>query len=85
MTGKRDGRRPPLAEGAEFLGHGMAWALSTLLFLFLGRYVDGWLGTRPIFTIIGAFIGAGAGFYSIYHSVVVKPRERDSRDEDEEE
>lgn len=84
MTDKRDRKRPPLAEGAEFLGHGLAWALSTLLFLLLGRFVDGWLGTTPIFTIIGAFIGAGAGFYSMYYNIVVKPRERDSRDEDEE-
>lgn len=85
MTWKGDRKRPPLAQGAEFLGHGLAWALSTLLFLLLGRLVDGWLGTSPIFTIIGAFVGAGAGFYSMYHNIVVRPRERGSRDEDEEE
>jgi hypothetical protein len=41
----------------------MTWALSTLLFLWLGVKVDGWLGTRPAATLVGAFVGAGAGLY----------------------
>jgi hypothetical protein len=31
----------------------------------------------PLFMILGAFVGAGAGFYSLYRHVVVEPRERD--------
>jgi hypothetical protein len=41
----------------------MTWALSTLLFVWVGLKVDGWLGTRPIATLVGAFVGAGAGLY----------------------
>jgi F0F1-type ATP synthase assembly protein I len=67
-----------LADAAPFLGHGLTWALSTALFLFLGWKLDGWLGTLPLFTILGAFVGAGAGFYSLYHHLVVKSREQDS-------
>ncbi len=61
----------------QFLGYGLQWALATVLFLFLGWLADGWLGTKPLLTIIGAFVGAGAGFYSLYYHVVVEPRRRD--------
>jgi hypothetical protein len=36
-------------------------ALSTLLFLYLGTRADGWLGTEPWLTLIGAFVGAARG------------------------
>lgn len=65
------------AEVGRYLGHGLTWALSTLLFLYVGWRVDGWLGTRPLFTILGAFLGAGAGFYNLYHHLVVRPREQE--------
>lgn len=83
MAGEKDPKRPPVTDGAEFLGHGLTWAASTALFLFLGWLVDGWLGTVPLFTIIGAFVGAGAGFYSLYHHLVVRTRERDSEERDD--
>lgn len=70
-------KRPPLADAAPFLGHGLTWALSTALFLFLGWKLDGWLGTLPLFTILGAFVGAGAGFYSLYRHVVASSRKGD--------
>lgn len=80
MDQENEGRRPRLAaEAGRYLGHGLTWALSTVLFLFLGRVVDRWLGTTPLFTILGAFVGAGAGFYNLYYHIVVEPRERERR------
>lgn len=73
-----------VADAGQYLGYGMTWALSTGLFLFLGWLLDRWLGTLPLFLILGAFIGAGAGFYSLYHHLVVEPRERAKREESEE-
>jgi len=61
----------------QFTGYGLTLALSTLLFLLGGWWLDGKVGTTPLFTILGAFVGAGGGFYSLYHHVVVEPRERD--------
>lgn len=80
--GREEGpdRAPFPAEMGRFLGQGLAWALSTLLFLFLGWAVDEWLGTLPVFTIVGVLVGAGAGFYHLYYRVIVQPRERDERD-----
>jgi F0F1-type ATP synthase assembly protein I len=48
----------------------MTWALSTALFLYLGTVADAKLGTAPWFTIIGAFVGAGAGFYYLYSQLM---------------
>lgn len=61
----------------QYTGYGLTWALSTLLFLLVGWWVDSKLGTMPIFLILGAFVGAGAGFYSLYFHLVVEPRQGD--------
>lgn len=62
---------------SEYLGHGLTLAASTLLFLWLGTRADAWLHTEPWLSLGGAFVGAGAGFYHMYHHLVVVPRERD--------
>lgn len=85
MAGKGDERPPgsPLQVSAgKYLGHGMTWALSTLLFLLGGRQLDLWWDTEPIFTLVGAFVGAAAGFWSMYYHLVVEPRRRDTEPED---
>ena len=64
------------ASASQYLGHGLTWAASTLLFLWVGSRADGWLGTEPWLTLLGAFVGAGAGFYHMYHHLVVAPREQ---------
>lgn len=56
-----------------YLGHGLTWAASTLLFLWLGTRADDWLGTEPWLALLGAFVGAGAGFYHMIHHLVVVP------------
>jgi hypothetical protein len=55
---------------SKYLGYGMTWAFSTLLFLYLGTKADEWLGTKPALTVIGAFVGAAAGFYYLYRGLV---------------
>jgi len=67
---KRDEKPPPQVEISRYLGYGLTWALSTLLFLWLGTRADAWLGTRPVFTLAGAFVGAAAGFYYMYRHLV---------------
>lgn len=59
---------------SEFAGVGIQFALAILLFLFIGRWIDGKLGTSPIFLILGTFLGAGAAFYSIYRKVMAATR-----------
>ena len=65
------------ASAGQYTGHGLTFALSTLLFLMGGWWLDGKVGTEPLFMILGAFVGAGAGFYRLYYHLVIEPRERD--------
>ncbi len=78
-TGPTERGRLP-ADLGRYAGHGLTWALSTALFLYLGLKVDEWLGTLPLFTVLGAVIGAGAGFYSLYYHLVIEPRDRAEED-----
>lgn len=64
---------------SRYLGAGLTWALSTILFLFLGQAADRRLGSDPVLTLVGAFVGAAAGFYYMYHHLVIEPRRRESK------
>ena len=79
-----NGKKPPAqVEVSRYLGYGLTWALSTLLFLYLGTLADEWLGTKPALTLVGAFVGAAAGFYYMYRHLVAAPKQKqDGRGED---
>lgn len=66
----RESRPSQNVDVARALGSGLTWALSTALFLYLGMLADGWLGSKPVFTLSGAFIGAAAGFYYVYDQLM---------------
>ena len=66
----REGKPPQTVEYGRYLGLGLTWALSTALFLYLGSLADRWLATRPVLTIVGAFVGAAAGFYYLYSQLM---------------
>jgi len=58
-----------LAYLALFSEIGLSLLVTTLIGVLAGYWVDGQLGTLPIFLIIGFFIGAGAGTLMIYRLV----------------
>ena len=70
--------RDLLRASGQYMGLGLTWALSVLLFLGIGAWIDSKLGTSPFLLILGAFIGAAAGFYSLYYHIVIEPRQRDN-------
>lgn len=78
MAGDRKGPDPRDVTRAsgQFMGLGLTWALSVLLFLGVGAWLDSKLGTGPLLLILGAFVGAGAGFYSLYYHIVIEPRRK---------
>lgn len=65
----------------QFMGYGLTWALAVLLFLGVGAWLDSKIGTAPILMIVGAFVGAAAGFYSLYFHIVIEPRQRSDEPE----
>ncbi|MGD2121479.1 MAG: AtpZ/AtpI family protein [Gemmatimonadota bacterium] len=75
---QRESQRTQLLRAAgQFTGYGLSWALSVLLFLLGGWWLDGKLSTEPLFMILGAFVGGAAGFYSLYRHIVLDSQERD--------
>ncbi len=54
---------PQIGErGAGVLNAGLAWAVTVGLLAFLGHLLDGWIGTRPLFLVVGGLLGAVGGF-----------------------
>jgi ATP synthase protein I len=80
-----DSEPSPLVHLAQHSGHGLTIAVSTGLFLLAGWWLDGRVGTRPLFTIVGALIGAAAGFYSMLQHLLFFPRERERKEREAEE
>ena len=61
----------------QHLGYGLTLALSVLLFLGGGAWLDSKFGTSPLLLLVGAFVGAGAGFYSLYYHIVIEPKKQE--------
>jgi F0F1-type ATP synthase assembly protein I len=56
-------------EGYEYFGMALNFTVAILLFGAGGWLLDGWVHTRPLFAIVGAFVGGVAGFMSLYYRV----------------
>lgn len=71
------------AGGADMMGAGIQLAVSIVVFLYAGRWLDTQLGTSPFMLLLGVFVGFGASFYSIYRRLV-PPADRGRRKPPEE-
>ena len=60
------------AQAGTYISLGLQFAISILLCLFIGLWVDSELGTTPLFLLLGTFFGAGAGFYNLYRGLVAE-------------
>ena len=66
-----DQRPPRRSQGAgSYLGHGLQFAVSVVVFLYLGQWLDRKLGTAPWMLLACVFLGAGGSFYSIYRRLM---------------
>jgi F0F1-type ATP synthase assembly protein I len=74
-----DSKPPEPINVSSFAGAGLQFAISLVLFLFLGRWIDSKLGTSPVFLIAGVFIGGGAAFYSMYRKLTAAQKADDER------
>ena len=50
-------------------GVGLTLVLCTVLGLWGGYALDGWLGTSPWFTLVGLLFGIAAGFVNLFRAV----------------
>ncbi len=77
---KRQGRPPSTGglSGADFAGVGIQFAVAIVAFLFAGQWLDDRIGTKPVFTIAGVFLGAGAAFYNMYRKISAAQKKDDA-------
>ncbi|MGH7719322.1 MAG: AtpZ/AtpI family protein [Gemmatimonadaceae bacterium] len=75
-AGKSDGGA---VSGAAFASFGLQFAISLVVFLFLGQWLDRRLGTSPLFILLGVFVGGGATFYGIYRKLMAAQRREEER------
>ena len=66
---ERQDERRSRSTGAEYAGLGIQLGLTFALFALLGWWLDQRLGTSPWLLIVLVFVGAAAGFYSVYRRV----------------
>ena len=63
--------------GADFAGVGIQFAAAILICVFLGQWLDNRFSGNGLFTIAGMFVGAGAGFYSMYRKISAAQKQDD--------
>ena len=68
---------PPTGTGADdgtsitrFAGVGLQFALSILVFVYAGQWLDRKLGTAPWLLLAGVFVGGAGSFYSMYRKLM---------------
>jgi F0F1-type ATP synthase assembly protein I len=70
---KKDGAQSDwgsaLRDVAPYLGMGTGLAVTVLAGLAGGYWLDGQFGTRPIFFLVGGFLGLGAALYHFWKTV----------------
>jgi F0F1-type ATP synthase assembly protein I len=70
------------AWGAKYAGAGVQFGAAIVLFTLGGAWLDGKLGTTPLFTLIGLAVGGVSGFMGIYTRVMADVKREDARKED---
>ena len=63
---------------AKFAGVGLQFAITLLVCLWLGTWLDRKFGTAPVFLYSGVFLGAAAAFYNMYRQLMAN-LERDEQ------
>jgi ATP synthase protein I len=69
-----EGWQRSLQEASPFIGIGATMAASLALGLLGGRWLDGKLGTWPLFFLVGAGVGMIASFYHLFKTVAGRKR-----------
>lgn len=78
---KRDSELESRRLPAHVLGLGLNVVAAAFLFGFLGHWVGSKTGGQDALALLGGFVGAAAGFYSLYRHLTARPQEEDREDE----
>lgn len=83
MNDRRD-RRAFFLELGRYSAVGFEMALSVVIGLGIGYYLDKWLGTAPWLMILWLGFGFAAGVRSLYRAAKRSEKESEQREKDEE-
>lgn len=61
-----------MSEASRGLSLAFGFVIVVLVFWFIGRALDGWLGTEPWFQVAGTLIGWVLGVVTVYYSAQVR-------------
>ena len=78
-TSGADFRRQNDNSAMKYAGVGLQFAVSILVFLYAGQWLDRRLGTAPWLMMLGVFVGGGGAFYSMYRRLVADQAREDAR------
>lgn len=65
-----------LREAGPLLGIGTSLAVTVLVGVLAGRWVDARWGTEPVFTLVGAVLGIGGGLYGFIRTVTATAKKK---------
>ena len=74
-----DSKTPEPINVGSFAGAGLQFAITLVIFLFLGQWIDKKLGSSPIFLLAGVFVGGAGAFYSMYRKLSAAQKADDER------
>ncbi len=80
MTDKQD-RRELFRELGRYSALGLEMALSVVIGLAIGYYLDKWLGTGPWLTVVWIALGFAAGVRSLYRAAVQSEKDLEKNEE----
>jgi len=81
VTDRQD-RRKLFRELGKYSALGLELAISVILGLAIGYYLDKWLGTGPWMTVIWLGLGFAAGVRSLYRAVLRSGKDLEKDEED---
>lgn len=81
MTDKQD-RKELFRELGRYSALGLEMAISVVIGLAIGYYLDKWLGTGPWLTVVWIAIGFAAGVRSLYRSAVQSGKDLEKNEEE---
>jgi len=76
MTPKDQNVGREMGEGYKYVSLGLTFAGGIVFFLALGFGLDRWLGTTPVFILIGTFLGTVLSFLTVYRKLQEEERRR---------
>ncbi len=74
--GRGDDAARSYGQGYAYFAMALAFAVAIVAFGAAGWALDGWLHTRPLFAVVGAFFGGVTGFLRIYYRVKADTEDR---------